>query len=63
MAWQIRSGDPVFGDIDGVVVVPREAEKDVLLRAFDKGSWENTTRDELLKGARLTEVFERYGVL
>ncbi len=44
-------------------MVPREAEKDVLLRAFDKGSWENTTRDELLKGARLTEVFERYGVL
>lgn len=59
----IESGDLVFGDVDGVVVVPRNVEEEVLTRAFDKVARENTTRDELLKGAKLKDVYERYGVL
>ena len=53
----------MFGDVDGVVVVPREVEEEVLARAFDKVSRENTTRDELLRGAKLKDVYDRYGVL
>lgn len=60
---RIEPGDLVFGDVDGVVVVPRRAEDEVLARAFDKVASENTTRDELLQGAKLKDVFERYGVL
>ena len=60
---RVSSGDLVFGDVDGVVVVPEDAEQEVLARAFDKVSSENTTRDELLKGARLKDVYDRYGVL
>lgn len=56
-------GDLVFGDVDGVVIVPRRAEEDVLARAFDKVARENTTRDELLRGAKLKDVYDRYGVL
>ena len=59
----IEPGDLIFGDADGVVVVPRRVEEDVLSRAFDKVNSENTTRDELLKGAKLKDVFERHGVL
>jgi hypothetical protein len=43
--------------------VPRHAEEEVLSRAFEKVSSENRTRDELLQGAKLGEVFDRYGVL
>jgi regulator of RNase E activity RraA len=60
---RVESGDLVFGDVDGVVVVPRRVEDEVLRRAFEKVASENKTRDELLDGAKLKEVFERYGVL
>ena len=59
----IESGDLVFGDVDGVVVVPRAVEKEVLARALEKVSSENMTRDELLAGAKLKDVFDRHGVL
>jgi len=60
---RIEPGDLIFGDVDGVVVVPRKVEEETLQRAFDKVASENKTRDELLNGAKLKEVFERHGVL
>jgi len=59
----VEPGDLVFGDVDGVVVVPRRAEEEVLARAFEKVEGENATRDELARGAKLKDVFERFGVL
>ncbi len=59
----IEPGDLVFGDVDGVVVVPRRAEEEVLARAFEKVASENTTRDELIQGAKLKDVYDRFGVL
>ncbi len=60
---RVETGDLVFGDVDGVVVVPRKVEDDVLARALVKVSSENITRDELRSGAKLKDVFDRYGVL
>lgn len=60
---RIEPGDLVFGDVDGVVVVPHRIEQDVLSRAFGKVESENVTRDELLKGAKLQDVYDRHGVL
>lgn len=59
----VKSGDLIFGDVDGVVVVPQHLEQEVLARAFAKVSQESATRDELLRGAKLKDVFDRYGVL
>ena len=59
----VASGDLIFGDVDGVVVVPRNVEEEVLARAFDKVARENITRDELTTCARLPAVYARYGVL
>ena len=60
---RIEPGDLVFGDVDGVVVVPRRIEDKVLARALEKVSGEDVTRDELLRGAKLEDVYDRYGVL
>lgn len=60
---RIEPGDLVFGDVDGVVVVPCRVEEEALQRAFDKVASENQTRDELRKGAKLKDVFDRFGVL
>jgi regulator of RNase E activity RraA len=59
----IRPGDWIFGDIDGVVVIPAElAEKTVEL-ALKKVQDENTVRAELAAGEPLATVFARHGIL
>jgi regulator of RNase E activity RraA len=59
----IRPGDWVFGDIDGVVVVPAEMAERVFPLALEKVSGENRVRDELAKGRSVGEVFAEYGIL
>ena len=60
---RVLPGDLVVGDADGVIVVPRAVEADVLDRAFAKVSGENRTREELERGVKLAEVYARYKVL
>jgi regulator of RNase E activity RraA len=60
---KVRSGDIVFGDVDGVVVVPREIEDKVFEAAFKKVEGETRSRDELLKGRLLADVYAKYGIL
>jgi 4-hydroxy-4-methyl-2-oxoglutarate aldolase len=60
---RVRSGDIVFGDIDGIVVIPQEIEKEVLDQAVQKVTSENDSRRELLEGRFLHEVYEKFGVL
>ena len=59
----MNTGDIVFGDIDGVVVIPRELEKEVIPLALEKVGKEDLTRKELLKGAMLKAAYAKYGVL
>ena len=59
----LESGDIVFGDVDGVVVIPRSHEHAVLARAMEKVTGENHTRDALRKGELLAVVFKRFGIL
>ena len=60
---RIDPGDIVFGDVDGVVVVPRSQELAVLSRALEKVTGENHTRDALRTGEPLAVVFRRFGIL
>ena len=60
---RVRSGDVVFGDVDGVVVIPQERAAEVLARARAKLAGENHTRAELEQGRLLGEVYKKYGVL
>lgn len=59
----VRPGELVMGDADGVVVVPADIERDCLLLALEKVEGEDRTREELLAGARLADVFARHGIL
>lgn len=56
-------GDTVFGDVDGVVVIPQAIADEVFARSIDKAARENHTREELRAGRLLSEVYEKYGVL
>jgi 4-hydroxy-4-methyl-2-oxoglutarate aldolase len=59
----VRPGDIVFGDVDGVVVIPREHEREVIARAVEKVSGEHLSRDALRRGELLGAVFRRLGIL
>jgi len=59
----VAPGDLVFGDEDGVVVVPQVAEAEVLTRAIERATAESNVLEELLGGAGLREVWERWHVL
>jgi 4-hydroxy-4-methyl-2-oxoglutarate aldolase len=59
----VNPGDLVFGDFDGVVVIPRDIESKVMALAAERVGKENSSRCELLKGRSLRDVFNQYGVL
>jgi regulator of RNase E activity RraA len=59
----VNPGEWVFADFDGIVVIPRKVEHQVLQLAHDKAGKEDLTRQELLKGRTLREVYDTYGVL
>jgi regulator of RNase E activity RraA len=60
---RVRSGDLMFGDADGVIVIPRDVRDETIAKALEKVSAENKTRDELAKGAKLKDIYDKYGVL
>jgi 4-hydroxy-4-methyl-2-oxoglutarate aldolase len=55
--------DLVFADFDGIVVIPQAVEEQVLRLAQEKARKEDASRQELLGGRTLREVYDRYGVL
>lgn len=59
----VNPGELVVADFDGIVVVPRAVEDQVLHTAYDKVTRENASRADLLAGKSLREVFDTYGVL
>ena len=60
---EVKSGDIVFGDIDGVVVLPQAHAEALVARAREKVRSENHTRDALKDGGFLRDVYEKFGVL
>lgn len=60
---RVRPGDWIFGDVDGVVVIPDALAGETLRRALAKVESENTVREELASGQLLRDVFARHGIL
>lgn len=56
-------GDLVIADQDGIVVIPRAAEKETLRLALAKVEGENTVRDAIREGMKATDAFRKYGIL
>lgn len=59
----VKPGELIFSDFDGIVVIPKKVEDEVLEMAHEKASKENASRKDLLNGDSLRVVYDRYGVL
>jgi len=60
---RVNPGDIVFGDIDGVCVVPRQAEQDVFAGAIEKARGEKTVRKAIQAGMSAGEAFRKFGIM
>ena len=59
----VRPGDIVFGDRDGVLVIPQAVEIEAILQALAKVSAENQVRTAIESGVSATEAYRRFGVM
>jgi 4-hydroxy-4-methyl-2-oxoglutarate aldolase len=59
----VKPGDLIFADLDGVIVIPAEVEKEVIEQSLEKARMENVVRKEVENGMPSTEAFQKYGVL
>ena len=62
-AVRVTPGDIVFGDQDGVLVVPRQAEEEAIRRALEKASTENRVRRAIEQGMSTAQAFRDFGVM
>jgi len=59
----IRPGDIVYGDIDGVLVVPKEAEVECITKALEKARGEKLVKKAIEQGMSAVEAFRKYGIM
>ena len=59
----VHDGDLIFGDVDGVLVIPRDIAEEVIGRALEKAATEKTMRKAIEGGMLVTEAFAKFGVL
>ena len=59
----VRPGDIVFGDLDGVCIIPHHIEKEVLEQAWDKANGERKVFDAIQGGMGAQDAWDRYGIM
>lgn len=59
----IAPGDVLFGDIDGVCVVPKDIEEEVFSGALEKARGEKTVYEALKRGMSAQEAWDKYGIM
>jgi 4-hydroxy-4-methyl-2-oxoglutarate aldolase len=59
---RIAPGDLLFGDREGVLVIPREAEGDVIAKAVEKARTEGEVEKAIKSGMGACEAWEKFGV-
>ena len=59
----IQDGDLIFGDVDGVLAVPRGIVEEVIEKALEKAAGEKLVRKAIENGMSATDAFARFGIL
>lgn len=59
----VRPGDLLFGDLDGVLVVPQDVIGEVIEKSLEKARGEKLVRKAIEDGMSATEAFRTFGIL
>ncbi|MDN5217284.1 RraA family protein [Fulvivirgaceae bacterium BMA12] len=60
---RVNPGDIIYGDRDGVLIVPREAEADAFAGAIEKARGEKLVQKALEQGMSTVDAFEKFGIM
>lgn len=60
---RVRPGDIIFGDLDGVVVVPREIEKEIITEAWQKAHGEKEVFEAIKGGMGAQAAWDKFGIM
>lgn len=58
----VHEGDVVFGDADGVLIIPKKICGEVLEKALEKAAGEKVVRKAIEGGMTSTDAFVKYGI-
>ena len=59
----ILPGDIIFGDVDGVLIIPQGVVEETVSLALEKASGEKLVRKAIEGGMSATEAFAKFGIL
>lgn len=59
----VSPGDIVFGDRDGVVIIPKPVESQVIRLAWEKATKENLLKMAIEQGMSAVEAYEKFGIM
>lgn len=60
---KIKPGDIVFGDIDGVCIIPANAEEEVFVKSLEKARGEKLVRQAIESGMSAANAFKEFGIM
>lgn len=60
---RVNPGDIVYGDRDGLLIIPQAIEQEVIGRALEKVATESDVRRAISDGMSTVEAFEKFGVM
>ena len=60
---RVNPGDIVFGDLDGVIIVPKEAVNEACEAAIEKARGEKLVKKALEEGMSTVEAFAKFGIM
>lgn len=60
---RVNPGDIVFGDLDGVCIIPRAIEADALAGAFEKANGEKRVFKAISGGMLAQEAWDTFGIM
>ena len=59
----ITEGDIVYGDRDGVIIIPKEVEEEAFTGAIEKARGEKLVKKALEEGMSTVDAFEKFGIM
>jgi len=60
---RIAAGDVVFGDLDGVIIIPRQAEQEIFRLALEKARGEQRVAHALRSGMSAVDAWAQFGIM
>lgn len=60
---RVNPGDIIFGDLDGVLVIPQKVEIEVIQKAYEKATGEKMVAEAIKGGMPAKESYDKHGIM